>query len=149
MAEAEGGRLEGFFPGLKSTPYRVTSPASPLYNCISWAAGDAARWWEPDPDGVYYWPTGAPREDSIESYTAAFLACGFETCDSPISEPGFEKVALFADAAGPTHAARQLADGSWTSKLGLLQDISHELEALEGQEYGTVIRIMKRRVAEG
>jgi hypothetical protein len=60
-------------------------------------------------------------------------------------EPGFEKVALFADAAGkPTHAARQLPSGAWTSKLGIAVDIEHELHALEGEFYGEVVLILRR-----
>jgi hypothetical protein len=56
-----------------------------------------------------------------------------------------EKVALFADPAGiPTHAARQLASGQWTSKLGQAEDIEHELRALEGEIYGVVALILKR-----
>lgn len=52
---------------------------------------------------------------------------------------------LFADLAGmPTHAARQLHSGAWTSKLGNAEDIEHELHALEGEIYGTVVVIMNR-----
>jgi hypothetical protein len=52
---------------------------------------------------------------------------------------------LFADAAGiPTHAARQLTSGAWTSKLGNAADIEHELRALEGEIYGVVALILKR-----
>ncbi len=63
---------------------------------------------------------------------------------------GFEKVALFVDAAGmPTHAARQVNSGAWTSKLGNSEDIEHELRALEGDIYGTVRLILKRRLPQG
>lgn len=50
----------------------------------------------------------------------------------------------------PTHAARQLPSGAWTSKLGEWEDIEHDtLEALEGSEgrgeaYGRVALILKR-----
>jgi hypothetical protein len=60
-------------------------------------------------------------------------------------ETGWEKVALFAHEDGtPTHAARQLASGRWTSKLGELEDIEHELEAVEGAAYGSVVVYLKR-----
>jgi hypothetical protein len=56
-----------------------------------------------------------------------------------------EKIAIFADATGsPTHAARQLTSGRWTSKLGEAEDIEHELRAIEGDIYGTVVAILKR-----
>jgi hypothetical protein len=63
------------------------------------------------------------------------------------AEPGFEKVALFADASGmPQHAARQLATGRWTSKLGRMEDIEHALRDLEGGIYGSVVLLLKRSV---
>jgi len=63
-------------------------------------------------------------------------------------EVGFEKVALFADAQGlPLHAARQLSDGRWTSKLGEQEDIEHALRDLEGVAYGNVALVMKRPLA--
>jgi hypothetical protein len=38
-------RLEALFPRLRGTAYRITSPASEVYNCIAWAAGDTEHWW--------------------------------------------------------------------------------------------------------
>jgi hypothetical protein len=35
----------------------------------------------------------------------------------------------------PTHAARQLPSGRWTSKLVLREDIEHDLHALSGEAY--------------
>jgi hypothetical protein len=66
-------------------------------------------------------------------------------CGQADLEPGFEKIAPFADADGlPTHAARQLPGGRWTSKLGELEDIEHDLNDVAGTAYGTVVQIMKR-----
>ena len=54
-------------------------------------------------------------------------------------------MAIFVDAVGvPTHAARQLASGLWTSKLGHSEDIEHDLRALEGDTYGMVALLLKR-----
>jgi hypothetical protein len=54
---------------------------------------------------------------------------------------------LFADAASvPTHAARQLRSGAWTSKLGISEDVEHELRALEGEIYGVVALILTRPI---
>jgi hypothetical protein len=88
-----------------------------------------------------------PREVSCNAFVAAFLTLGYAACADESVEPGFEKVALFADPEGvPTHAARQLPTGRWTSKLGQSEDIEHELRALEGPIYGTVVAILKRPV---
>jgi hypothetical protein len=66
-------------------------------------------------------------------------------CPGEEAEPDFEKVALFADAQGkPTHAARQLSSGRWTSKLGKKEDLEHALHALSGAVYGSVVLVMKR-----
>jgi hypothetical protein len=67
-------------------------------------------------------------------------------------EHGVEKVAIYVDCDGvPTHAARQLADGTWTSKLGEWEDIQHDtLEAMEDREdlglgYGKVGLLLRRQ----
>jgi len=65
--------------------------------------------------------------------------------ETPDLEEGFERIAIFAILAQPTHAARQLENGRWTSKLGRAVDIEHELDALEGTDYGKVTQILKRR----
>jgi hypothetical protein len=55
-------------------------------------------------------------------------------------------VALYAKPAGTvTHAARQLASGEWTSKLGKDVDISHSLRSLEGLTYGKVAVLLRRK----
>lgn len=76
-----------------------------------------------------------------------FVALGYVPCDTPDTEPGMEKVALFADEDGvPTHAARKLPGGRWTSKLGRLEDIEHALDGVAGEEYGVARRVMKRPI---
>ena len=59
-------------------------------------------------------------------------------------------MAIFADSNDiPTHAARQLADGAWTSKLGQAEDIRHiELDHVSGEHYGNPILILQRRRTE-
>jgi len=52
-----------------------------------------------------------------------------------------EKIALYALQGVPSHAARLLANGLWTSKLGADIDLSHDLSELEGPRYGQVIKI--------
>jgi hypothetical protein len=140
--------LERVFPGLGAAPYRVTSPRTIQYNCIAWAAGDVSNWWWPTNaagDVQRFWPAGVPREETLAAFVAAFTTLNFASCDSVDLELGFEKIAFFADARGvPTHAARQLPTGVWTSKLGEAEDIEHELRALEGEVYGRVALILKR-----
>lgn len=141
---------EVFFPNLNRGEYRVTSEASTRYNCIAWAAGVNTNWWwpDPDPDSVTYWPAQAPSEETLASFRIVFESLGYRECATEELEPGFEKVALFVDADGlPTHAARQLSNGNWTSKLGRWQDIEHQLlNALGGSAslYGEVVLLLRR-----
>lgn len=140
-------RLERSFPGLRGTVYQVTSPTDDTYNCIAWAAGDSTDWWwpdEPDQSDSAYWPPGVPRVETLEALRAAFATLGCEVCDDDGSEAGYEKIALFALAGVPKHAARQLPDGHWTSKLGPMEDIEHALHDLTGMVYGSVVLVMKR-----
>lgn len=141
-------KLEEIFPGLAKGGYRITSPTDPDYNCIAWAAGDTSNWWWPGPDMKReYWPPGVTREVTLAAFQAVFASLGYLVCQGEEVEPGFEKIALFADAQGrPKHGARQLPEGRWTSKLGKREDIEHALRDLEGAVYGSVVLVMKRPV---
>ena len=137
--------LERLFPRLRDATYKITSPEQADYNCIAWAAGDDSRWWEPDSLGLYYWPEDMPREYTVEVYAEVFRKLGFEVCQDATFEVGAEKVAIFALDGSPTHAARQLADGTWTSKLGQLEDIEHwDLDQVGEGDYGEPVLFLKR-----
>lgn len=139
--------LDTLFPGLRGSAYSITSPRTIDYNCIAWAAQDTERNWWPDRFNQYYWPTEIPRIESIEAFVAAFATLGYELCQDHKLARGVEKVALFVDTAGrPTHAARLLPSGRWTSKLGQLEDIEHDYHAVCGEKYGTVACILARSV---
>jgi len=137
--------LEDEFPGLRASGYRVTSPFDGRYNCIAWAVRETRQWLWPGPPHRTDWPAGITYQETVEAFEALFALFGYSPCPSEVDEEGFEKVALFADAANvPTHAARQLAGGKWTSKLGMAEDIEHDLRAIEGDVYGRVVRIYRR-----
>lgn len=108
--------------------------------------GHATNWWWPELDVENgYWPTGIAHEVSLSAFVAVFATLGYLPTEGDALEPGWERIALFAIADGtPSHAARQLPNGRWTSKLGKLADIEHELHDLTGTEYGAVVQIMKR-----
>ena len=63
----------------------------------------------------------------------------------------FEKVAIYTHdgSTGGTlkHAARQLNETRWTSKLGALWDIEHAEEALSGPKYGKNAAYLSRKKA--
>ena len=137
--------LEAAFPRLRETGYRLTSAASPRYNCIAWAARVVDQWWWPAYVAPYYWPPDIQRTETVECFVEAFGLQGYEPCSNDELEPGFEKIALYAANGVPTHAARQLPSGAWTSKLGDAVDIEHNtLSALDGTLYGSAVLILRR-----
>lgn len=132
------------FPNLGFPP-AVTSPATPLYNCIAWAFGDNTRWWWPG--GRAFWPSHVPAHvDMMTAFEGLFSDLGWVEATDDSLETGFIKIALYADANGvPTHAARQLSTGQWTSKLGQQVDIAHSIGELDGPKYGSVARFYKKQ----
>lgn len=136
--------IEDQFPAIDTNGLLVTSPKTEDYNCIAWAANENDAWWSHLPG--YRWPVEL-RSPLIESLIAAYTSIGFEVCGEDSPEPGYEKVALYARNDLWTHAARQLPDGKWTSKLGPEEDISHKSPScLEGMAYGNVHCIMRRPI---
>jgi hypothetical protein len=81
-----------------------------------------------------------------------FRTLGYEPCDSAEPESDCEKVAIYVDLLNrPTHMARQLSSGWWTSKLGGLEDVIHRtLSEIEGtgipddRDYGRVAIFLRR-----
>jgi hypothetical protein len=141
--------LARIFPRLESAPYEVTSPEDVKYNCVAWAAGRTEvrrRWW-PAPSPFYYWPV-EPREETVSGFIRAFSRLGYAVCDTSDLEPGYEKLAIYADDTDmPTHMGRQLPSGHWTSKLGELEDIQHlTLDQLTGSDYGRVVQFLRRKI---
>lgn len=138
--------MENYFPILKYSGYKITSPATIEYNCIAWAADDNEAWWWPDLFYQYYWPPDVPREVNINAFVKAFETLGYKVCHTSTYIPGYEKIAIYAKPSGePTHAAKQLESGKWTSKLGGLEDIEHDHhEGVCGEVYGSVVVFMKR-----
>ena len=144
---SDAQKLRDLFPGLDACEWDITSPDEVCYNCVAWAVGDSSRWWEPTTP--YYWPEKAPRQYTVAAYRAAFETLGYEACESRALEAGYEKIALYGSNGEWQHAAKQLRDGTWSSKIGYLQDIMHaSLEALEGDDYGRVEVIMRRSTTE-
>jgi hypothetical protein len=144
------------FPKLTAQNNTKTSERKRRYNCIAWAAGTKTQWWWPDTAAIAtkdaYWPPGIPVTETIDAFLMAFGTKRYVECADPNLEARFEKIAIYAivhpnGRLEPTHAGRQLRDGSWTSKIGQNVDICHTtLDAVGGPCYGTAVRYMKRAV---
>jgi hypothetical protein len=134
-----------YFPNLRDTHFIVTSPQDISYNCIAWAAAENDCWWWPDPMFISSWPDSVSREVTLDAFVTAFALTGYSPCENGDHEIGFEKVAIFLNSEKkPTHMARQLNSGKWTSKLGELEDIEHDLAGVEGDVYGKAAQFLKR-----
>jgi len=150
---ARNESLEAEYPNLASGNYQITSPRTPEYNCFAWAAEEDDRWWSPTSED-YYWPEGSPTAwdtaTALETLIQTFALSSYKPCKSADFEPGIQKVAIYIDSNGmPTHMARQLSEGRWTSKLGGWEDIEHELAGVEGEKaYGSVYIILGRSTLE-
>jgi hypothetical protein len=135
-------------PNLNAQNHSITSPVARRYNCIAWAAGNDSLWWWPV--GPYYWPPGVPKQETIAAFILAYGTMGYTPCRDGTLEVGIEKVAIYAvigptGQPTPTHAARQLPNGKWTSKLGTLEDIEHATSnCVDCPRYGTVVQFMGR-----
>ena len=149
------------FPNLSTDPdFEITSPATPLYNCIAWAYGLNDKWMQPNTgdsieqglDALFFWPDEVENDCDISFLIEVFALKGFVVCDSWEHEEGFRKIALYVedDTTNYTHAARELVGdkktcGKWTSKLGKANDIQHMSPySIEGDAYGVVHCIMRR-----
>jgi hypothetical protein len=151
--------LQSKLPKLLDGTYQRTSEATGRYNCIAHAAYDTKKNWWPVPGGFAendrYWPKEAPPRRTIKAFSKAFELQGFENCEDGQLERGYEKVVLYvsdkpkpdAPLNAPTHMARQLPCGNWTSKLGPYIDIMHDTpERLVSDEYGRIELYMRRRI---
>ncbi|WP_419862312.1 DUF7689 domain-containing protein [Candidatus Palauibacter sp.] len=114
---------------------------------MAWAAGATnANWW-PGRRSYYFWPRNVRCDGTVEALVEMFESRGYEICSDASLEDGYEKIAIYADGRGyPTHAARQLETGAWTSKLGGLEDIEHDtVDDVNGPDYGAPVCFMRQR----
>ena len=138
-------RVRALFPKLNDYNHQKTSPKSSKYNCFAWATGHDDRW--VDPYNRRFWLGADGSVDGVISHFAAF---GYEECHNIDLDPEYEKVVIYAKhengVQSPTHAARQLPTGWWTSKLGPNEDIEHsDPSDLNSNDYGEPICFMRRK----
>lgn len=131
------------FPGLASPCWWVTEDfASGGYNCFGYVIaleavkkGDTIRNWE---------PANLPLDGSVDKYDVFFGMFGYTRIPEPAGTnvPPAARIAWFD---GPHVALRSdyrfKGEDLWESKLGLYQlRILHSLRAVEGDEYGKLMR---------
>lgn len=125
-------------PHLDSTNHELTSDCTTSYNCIAWAMGENDAWWWPSEDS--FWPND-DKGPTLGTFERMLAARGFARCPDGALVAGMEKVVIYTVGEGRslkvTHAARQLDDGRWASKIGNCEDIEHHtVKAVRGPLYG-------------
>ncbi|WP_424664073.1 DUF7689 domain-containing protein [Candidatus Binatus sp.] len=135
------------FPNLNNE-FEKTSCDTIFYNCIAWTVGDTTKRWWPDPFAQLHWPDKIERIAKVKNFVEMYANHGgYTECDDGSLEPGIEKVAIYArgQMQAVKHAAWQLDDGTWSSKLGPLEDINHKTpENLTSKLYGEPVKFLKR-----
>ena len=143
---AARARIQLGFPHL-AHDFQITSERTPAYNCIAWAAQDTLQWWWPAE--LSYWPAQAPRQETLDAFVEAFGTLGYSPCSDGKLEEGVEKVVIFCVGGVPSHMARQLPTGAWTSKLGKSWDIGHSSPGeLNGRAYGAAVQYLSRQASQ-
>lgn len=114
------------------------------YNCIAYAMGMQDRWIDSEDLPWHWWPPvkkGQNDSDLVE----AFKYFGFEECGMDDSiDIKYDKVALYHNAKGWTHAARVVDDGLYHSKFGASYDGTHSRGEVLQAQYGEPFVIMRR-----
>lgn len=91
------------------------------------------------------WPVNVPHDETLTAFLEFFRTRGYEPCHTTAYEDEYDKVAIYVREDVPTHAAFQLPNGMWSSKLGDWEDIEHTLEGLVCPWYGTVGAVLRKR----
>ena len=79
--------------------------------------------------------------------TTEYNCIAYELCGDGGLEEGYLKVALYVDEGKFQHAAAQMPNGAWRSKMGEGPVIEHRSpESLAGRMYGEVHCFMRRPV---
>jgi hypothetical protein len=116
-------------------------------------ASHSQRAWKPNGGGptrtVCRLAARCRSRGTLEAFVAAFATLGYTICTNGDLEQRYEKkVAIYAQNGVPTHAAKQLHDGRWKSKLGAWEDIEHStLKAVEEHIYERAALFMRRKVS--
>jgi len=129
---------EKSFPKLESS-YAVIGHATKDYNCIAWSLGVTTKW---------VWPGTAT--DDFDKLDGQYGFRRMTKLDFSVQK-GVEKIVLYGKKVDGkmtmTHQARQMKDGTWTSKLGEMGLIRHASpDSLDGPDYGYPVAVYYRKI---
>lgn len=129
----------------------INNSESDNYNCISHTLGIKDKWsWSYDKNEIYeydydhYWPVRC--ELTKESFDDFYEYHGFEKIKllDFSYNPKYTKVVLYTNNGVPTHAAIQINEFFWESKIGMFGILRHDLFEIENDVYGEVTQIYRK-----
>jgi hypothetical protein len=139
------------FPRLDKKNHFVISDRDTIYNCIAYVVGvTTIKWWPALPlfRSDVYWPLSVPSIETLDAFLKAFGTHGYVECENGDFIEATEKISIYTKdgtrGGKPTHAAKQLDEQNWASKLGDAYDICHKERAVGGGIYGEIAAYMRR-----
>ena len=140
-------QVRRIFPQLlEGANFEFTSEVDFNYNCFAWALSYSDKYFA-NAKGSH-WPWKELSDSTVEGYVGVCELHGFAPSESDGFKPGYEKIAIFEDEEGISHACRTDRIGRWKSKLGVGPDIDHDTLSDLGDTYGRVVKILEKRRAD-
>lgn len=118
------------------------------YNRIAYAMGMQDRWVD-NTDLPWHWCSSVDKGSKESDLVKAFQYFGFEECgmDDSIDER-YDKVALYHNADGWTHAAHVVGDWFYHSKFGASYNGTYSQGDVLQVQYGIPLVIIRRLKTE-
>lgn len=145
--KCQNSTIMSYFPNLKDDDAIQSSPASSVYNCISWSGAITSYWeWPPSAGSSFY------SSNPLTAFDNFYASKGFTRNGATESNA---VVALWANVSTSgtrsyTHGSvRKDADNNahgydWESKPGALMRTFHPRDALNGNSYGQIVEYYRK-----
>jgi hypothetical protein len=135
--------VDADFPSLIGLAFEL-SDEDFNYNCLAYALGDTANWWEPPMAPGQYWPPGFSNDVTVATVEKIIRLHGFTREVEAGVDPETDAIAIFSKGTNWTHFSKY-HKGRRASKLGEGHDVSDvHPQHLEGRLYGTGAKILAR-----
>lgn len=118
--------------------------SSPHYNCISHTLNIKNKWsWPKSVDSDNYWPISNISE-TIDAFDEFYEYHGFTKTNMNKIYLGKNKIVLYSIGEIPKHAALQIKDDLYESKMGRGEIIRHDPFDIENSIYGNIVRLYEK-----
>lgn len=141
--------IKMYWPSLNDEDFEFKSHFNPFYNCLAWAINVNTIFVTMNYFQKKHGLDINNLDHSVNGYAKILEEFyNYLSCENGEYEKGFEKILLYGDNNNLwTHAARQIKEEMWVSKLGSCENIEHKnIECLNGNTYGEPKIFMKKVV---